>query len=114
MYATQNPAASTTPITSTLDGNESQVNEVTVCRRRSATVCLASFTTPGVFYAVQVTPDVERCTCPAYRFRSGTCKHIAKVRNQYICTWDSATGTLQTERDTCPECGHDTATLPIR
>jgi len=37
----------------------------------------------GVAYTVAATEDGVTCTCPAFKFRAGECKHINFVRHQF-------------------------------
>jgi len=41
---------------------------------------IGSLTTPGKTYLVTKTGHTYRCTCPAFMFRGGVCKHISAFR----------------------------------
>lgn len=47
------------------------------------------------------------CTCPAYRLRTGYCKHV--IRNQkYHCNWREPLNEPELRLGTCPQCGGPT------
>jgi len=50
------------------------------------------------------------CTCPAFRYRRGDCKHIRRVRADDHCGWAEFLDGGEPDRDangnvTCPRCG---------
>ena len=54
------------------------------------------------------------CTCKAYKFREGDCKHIKKIKEEGLrCMWEEGSGRISTidygeadeKPDGCPECG---------
>lgn len=48
------------------------------------------------------------CTCPAFAFRGGQCKHIIQAKDE-VCEWK---GDDPNEDGTCPRCGADVVEKP--
>ena len=44
------------------------------------------------------------CTCPAYKYKNGECKHIKLVKVQ-ACTWDQFVDGGEAIENKCPQCG---------
>ena len=44
------------------------------------------------------------CTCPAFKYREGDCKHIDAVRER-ACLWHQQMDGGESSNGTCPKCG---------
>ena len=44
------------------------------------------------------------CTCPAFKYREGECKHIEAVKGE-ACLWHGQHDEVQAEKRECPRCG---------
>jgi len=44
-----------------------------------------------------------RCTCPAFQFRKGECKHIKSVKDK-ACLWHQQFDGGETKDGKCPKC----------
>ncbi len=54
------------------------------------------------------------CTCPAFKFKSGDCKHIKAVEgNRCAHGHDACMGSPTPMGDTCPECGSETSVISV-
>jgi hypothetical protein len=47
------------------------------------------------------------CTCPAFQFRKGECKHIKSVRDE-ACLWHEQFDAPVQNPGVCPKCGAST------
>jgi len=56
------------------------------------------------------------CTCPAFKFNQGDCKHI-KSAKELKCNWGSeafmGSHTEANPDGTCPECGGETKVIRV-
>ena len=54
------------------------------------------------------------CTCPAFKFRGGECKHIKQAEKER-CGYghDAVCGSPSEMGDTCPECGSETTVIQV-
>ena len=96
------------------------LKEVQACpaMRRKATFKLASSSSPGVDYDVDVllVQGHVTCTCPGFRFR-GTCAHTHLVEER--CGWQEGTTgveeqtTVQAHSHVCPRCGSSTIDVVV-
>lgn len=47
------------------------------------------------------------CTCPAYKYRTGYCKHIID-KQRFHCNWHEPIASPDSMMGTCPQCGRPT------
>jgi hypothetical protein len=54
------------------------------------------------------------CTCPAFKFKGGDCKHIKAVEsNRCAHGHDACMGSPSPMGETCPECGSETSVIRV-
>lgn len=57
----------------------------------------------GQYYDVALLSSGWHCSCPAFQYRGGQCKHIASVKDD-LCTWEGPEDDL--DDGCCPKCGN--------
>lgn len=75
--------------------------------------------TYGVTYGPTPGGDYQygwSCTCSAFRFRKGECKHIKAVKGER-CAWNeeaySGSGAARPEDGKCPNCGEPLEVIKV-